>query len=70
MSLATIARIPGLFVSSWIGANASAVSPPILVLIGAGAVGLALVVQRYREEIEDWLANLAARLSREIRRRN
>lgn len=65
LTLATIGRLPGLIVSSWIGAHASSLSPAGWALAGGGALALALVVLRYRDQIETAALRLAQRWSNE-----
>lgn len=61
--LATVGRLPGLIASSWLGANATSLSPLGWALLGAGTLVLAVVVLRYRERLEQWLLVLAQRVS-------
>jgi len=61
LTLAAIGRLPGLIVSSWVGANASALSPAGWALVGAGTLALAGLVLRYREPLEGALLGLAER---------
>jgi uncharacterized membrane protein YdjX (TVP38/TMEM64 family) len=61
LTLAGLARLPGLVVSNWIGANAA--RPPAEVwatLIGGGLV-LAYLYGRYRERIEGWVVGNVVR---------
>jgi uncharacterized membrane protein YdjX (TVP38/TMEM64 family) len=61
--LATIARLPGLVASSWIGANASAPSPLGWALLITGTLLLAGAVLHYRDRLETWILDVAKRLS-------
>jgi uncharacterized membrane protein YdjX (TVP38/TMEM64 family) len=61
--LSTIARLPGLIVSSWVGANASSLSPLGWAIVGAGTLVLAVIVFRYRDQLEVSLLRLTGRLS-------
>jgi uncharacterized membrane protein YdjX (TVP38/TMEM64 family) len=61
--LATVGRLPGLIASSWVGANATSLSPWGWAILGSGTLALAMVVLRYRERLERWLLALAQRLS-------
>lgn len=63
LTLASVGRLPGLIVSSWVGANASALSPAAWILAGAGTLVLAAFALRYREQIETYLLRQADRLS-------
>jgi uncharacterized membrane protein YdjX (TVP38/TMEM64 family) len=63
LALAVIGRLPGLIVSSWIGANASTLSPAGWVLVGAGTLVLAGLVLRYRDRVEARLLQTAERWS-------
>jgi uncharacterized membrane protein YdjX (TVP38/TMEM64 family) len=63
VTLATIGRLPGLIVSSWIGANASSLSPVGWALVGAGALLLGGMVLRYRDRLETSLLRFAERWS-------
>lgn len=63
LTLAVIGRLPGLIVSSWIGANASALSPVGWALVAAGTLALAGVVLQHRDRVETWLLHLAERWS-------
>jgi len=60
--LATIGRLPGLIVSSWVGAYATSLSPWGWAVLGVGTLALAIIVLRYRERLERWLLGLAERL--------
>jgi uncharacterized membrane protein YdjX (TVP38/TMEM64 family) len=62
LTLAAIGRLPGLIVSSWIGAHASTLSPAGWVIVGAATLALAVVVLRYREQLETSLLRLAERV--------
>jgi uncharacterized membrane protein YdjX (TVP38/TMEM64 family) len=63
LAIAIVGRLPGLIFTSWLGANASALSPVGLTLIIFGAVILAGFVLRYRSQIEARLVRLAERWS-------
>lgn len=68
LTLAAVGRLPGLIVSSWIGAHASSLSPAGWALLGGGALTLAWVVLRYQDQIETTLLRLAERWSDRGRR--
>jgi uncharacterized membrane protein YdjX (TVP38/TMEM64 family) len=61
LTLAAIGRLPGLIVSSWIGAHAGSLSPLGWALVVSGALALAGLVLRYHERIEARLLRLAER---------
>jgi uncharacterized membrane protein YdjX (TVP38/TMEM64 family) len=61
--LAVIGRLPGLIVSSWVGANATSLSPIGWGIVGLGTLALAVVVLRYRDQLEATMLRLADRLS-------
>ena len=63
LALAVIGRLPGLIVSSWIGANASSLSPAGWALVAAATLALAGIVLRYRDRVEAWLLQVAERWS-------
>ncbi len=62
--LAAIGRLPGLIVSSWVGANATSLSPVGWAIVGLGTLALAVLVLRYRDQLEGKMLELADRLSR------
>jgi uncharacterized membrane protein YdjX (TVP38/TMEM64 family) len=66
--LAAIGRLPGLVASSWIGANASALSPAGWVVLGAGTLALAGIVLRRRTQLESSILRLAELWSERRRR--
>jgi uncharacterized membrane protein YdjX (TVP38/TMEM64 family) len=66
LALAVIGRLPGLIVSSWIGANASSLSPAGWALVAAGTLALAGIVLLYRDRVEAWLLQMAERWSERI----
>jgi uncharacterized membrane protein YdjX (TVP38/TMEM64 family) len=61
--LAAIGRLPGLIVSSWVGANATSLSVVGWVIVGIGTLALAVLVLRYRDRLEAAMLGLADRLS-------
>lgn len=61
LTLAALGRLPGLIVSSWIGAHASGLSPAGWALVGGGTLALAVLVLRYQRQIEAALLHLAER---------
>jgi uncharacterized membrane protein YdjX (TVP38/TMEM64 family) len=63
LALAVLGRLPGLIVSSWIGAHASGLSPAGWALVGGGALLLAGGVLRYQGQIEAAILRLAGRWS-------
>jgi uncharacterized membrane protein YdjX (TVP38/TMEM64 family) len=61
--LAAVGRLPGLVVGSWIGANATSLSPVGWAIVGLGTLALAVVVLCYRDQLEAAMLHLADRLS-------
>jgi uncharacterized membrane protein YdjX (TVP38/TMEM64 family) len=61
--LAAIGRLPGLIVSSWVGANATSLSPIGWGIVGLGTLTLAVGVLRYRDRLEDAMLRLVDKLS-------
>jgi len=62
--LIAIGRLPGLFVASWLGANATSLSLPAWIALIAGAGILALVYLRWHETIESTLMYWIERVTR------
>jgi uncharacterized membrane protein YdjX (TVP38/TMEM64 family) len=62
--LTTLGRLPGVFVSSWVGARAHALPWWAWIPLSAGAAGLAWLFWRYQEEIESLMLRLIRRLTR------
>ena len=60
--LASIGRLPGLVISSWVGAYANSLSPIGWIIIGGGTLVLAIVVLHYRDQLEASLVRIADRL--------
>ncbi len=54
-------RLPGLVVSSWVGANAPGLSPTQGTVVIAASAGLALVFLLYERRLEDWAVSLVDR---------
>jgi uncharacterized membrane protein YdjX (TVP38/TMEM64 family) len=63
LALAALGRLPGLVASSWLGANASALSPTALALIGGGTLAIGGLVLRYQVQLEARLVRFADRWS-------
>jgi len=66
--LAAIGRLPGLIVSSWIGAHASDLPPAGWALAGGAALALAVLVLRHQNQIEAGLLRLAEQWSKRNKR--
>ena len=62
--LIALGRLPGLFVASWIGANATNLSLAAWIVIIVGVSALALAYLRWNNVIESSLMNWIARLTR------
>jgi uncharacterized membrane protein YdjX (TVP38/TMEM64 family) len=56
--LTTLGRLPGVFVSCWVGARAAALPWWAWVPLGGGAVALAWLFWRYQEELEKVMVGL------------
>ena len=63
LTLALIGRLPGLIISCWIGANASALSLAGWALIGGGTLGLAWIILYYQDQVETIVLRMAERWS-------
>jgi uncharacterized membrane protein YdjX (TVP38/TMEM64 family) len=61
--LAMIGRLPGVFVSSWVGAYATELPLWAWIPLGAGVAGMAWVFWRYRERIEASMVRLIQKLT-------
>ncbi len=61
LGLATIGRLPGLIVASWLGAHAASLSPGGWLVVVVGALLLGGAYLRYREDIEAGLLRLTGR---------
>jgi len=61
--LAALGRLPGLVVTSWVGANAAAFPWWGWGLLGAGGAGLAFVFWRYQARLERMVIGLIRRLA-------
>ena len=63
--LATLGRLPGVFVSSWVGARAAALPWWAWFPLGGGAAGLAWLFWRYQSELENLVVHLIQRLTKD-----
>jgi uncharacterized membrane protein YdjX (TVP38/TMEM64 family) len=63
--LIALGRLPGLFVASWLGANATNLSLPAWIALIAGASLVALTYLRWSERIESRLLTWLDRLTRQ-----
>ncbi|MFH2043079.1 MAG: TVP38/TMEM64 family protein [Acidobacteriota bacterium] len=61
--LAAIGRLPGMIVSSWIGAHAGGLSPLGWALVTGGTLALGIVVLRFQKKIEAGILRFVNRLS-------
>ncbi len=57
-------RLPGLFVSSWLGASAPALSPTQWTVVIAASAALAVLFLLYEQQIEGWAIRIVDRLIR------
>jgi uncharacterized membrane protein YdjX (TVP38/TMEM64 family) len=64
MLAALAGRLPGLFVSSWVGANAPGLSSMQWAALIAASAGLALLFLRHEQRLEGWAASLVERFMR------
>lgn len=62
--LIALGRLPGVFVSSWVGARTTELPLWAWIPLGGGAAGLAWLFWRYRTELESHTVQLVQRLSR------
>jgi len=60
--LAALGRLPGVFISCWVGAYATALPWWAWIPLGGGAAGLAWAFWRYRERLECLVVRLIQRL--------
>ncbi|HEY71882.1 MAG: TVP38/TMEM64 family protein [Chloroflexi bacterium] len=60
--LATFGRLPGVFVSCWVGARAAQLPVWAWIPLGGGAAALAWLFWRYQARLESWIVNLIERL--------
>lgn len=61
--LVTLGRLPGVFVSCWVGARANDLPLWAWIPLIGGAGGLAWLFWRYRERLEGWVVHRIQRLS-------
>ena len=61
--LATLGRLPGVFVSCWVGARAAELPWWAWIPLGGGAVALAWVFWRYQAQLEATMVRLIQRLA-------
>lgn len=60
--LTVLGRLPGVFVSCWVGAYAMGLPWWALIPLVGGVVALAWTFWRYQEAVENWMAHLAHQL--------
>jgi uncharacterized membrane protein YdjX (TVP38/TMEM64 family) len=63
--LAMLGRLPGVFVSSWVGARAAALPWWAWFPLGGGAAALAWLFWRYQTELENLVVHLIQRLTKD-----
>ena len=63
LTLATLGRLPGVFVSCWLGARATALPWWAWIPLGGGTAGLAWLFWHYHNELEDLIVRLIQRVS-------
>jgi len=61
--LTTLGRLPGVFVSCWVGARATELPWWAWIPLGGGATSLAWLFWRYQTELEDLMVRLIGRLA-------
>ena len=61
--LTTLGRLPGVFVSCWVGARASSLPWWAWIPLGGGAAALAWLFWHYQTELEDLVVGLIGRLT-------
>lgn len=61
--LAALGRLPGVFVSCWVGAYATELPWWAWIPLGGGAAGLAWVFWRYQAQLEAMMMRLIQRLA-------
>lgn len=62
--LATLGRLPGVFVSCWVGACATELPWWAWILLGGGASGLAWIFWRYQTRLESLIVDSIQRLAK------
>ena len=63
VGLALLGRLPGVLVSSWVGAYATALPVWVWIPLGGGTAGLAWLYYRYHEQVQTALLRFIGRLT-------
>jgi uncharacterized membrane protein YdjX (TVP38/TMEM64 family) len=63
--LTTVGRLPGVFVSSWVGARATTLPRWAWIPLAGGAAGFAWLFWRHQGELENLIVGLIQRLTRQ-----
>ncbi|MEA3340846.1 MAG: hypothetical protein U9R15_12855, partial [Chloroflexota bacterium] len=61
--LAAFGRLPGVFVSCWVGARTTELPVWAWIPLGGGAGALAWAFWRYRTRLESWMTRLIQRMA-------